>query len=177
VLLVTIENCRLAVSDADLAKFLGPRLAKKGIRHLGLKFEPGVIYAQAEYPLNRFGFGDIRIKLTLGLNAFDPAEQAIELRISDFDLSEAGDQGLMGKMLGLTMNVAKRITGAELVKKGLEFLRGRLAFLDVDAPGLKVRVKIATLAAIVKPYVNNLKPTEIQVEKGRLIVVQTESPV
>jgi hypothetical protein len=164
------------VSDHDLAKFLAPRLAKKGIRNLALKFNPGLIHVQAEYPLNRFGFGDIRANVALQLASFDPAHQIIELRISDFDLKEAGETGLMGKMLGLTMNVAKRITGAELVKKLLEFMRGRLAFLDVDAPGLKLHVKVATLAALAKPYVNNLRPDEIEVAEGRLIMVQTAAP-
>lgn len=175
--MVTIENCRLAVSDTDLARFLGPRLAKKGIRNLELKFQPDYIFVKSEYPLNRFGFGDIRIKLTLALNAFDRDNQVIDLRITDFDLKEAGESGLMGKMLDLTMNVAKRLTGAELVKRGLEFLRGRLAFLDVDAPGLKIRVKVATLASIAKPYVNNLRPDEIIFDAGRIILVQNPKPL
>ena len=175
--MVTIEHCRLAVNDQDLARFLEKRLERKGIRNLVLKFEPGIIEATAEYPLNRFGFGDIRVRLNFDLAAFDAAAQSLELRITDFDLKEAGDQGLMGKMLGLTMSVAKRVTGAELVKKGLEFLRGRLSFLDVDAPGLKLRVKLATVASLASPYVNNLRPDEITVEAGRMILVQRERPV
>lgn len=171
--MVTIEQCRLAVGDNDLARFLEPRLAKKGIRNIGLKFDPGLIHVQAEYPLNRFGFGDIQVKLVLSLNAFDAAAQVIDLRITDFDLKEAGAPGLLGKVLGMTVNMAKRITGGELVKRGLEFLRGRLAFLDVDAPGLKLRVKVATLASIVKPYVNNLRPDAIFIESGRVILVQS----
>lgn len=175
--MVTIEHCRLAVSDRDLTRFLDPRLMKKGIRNLALKFEPGIIKVQAEYPLNKFGFGEIQLQVTLALNSFDPVSQGIELRITDFDLKEAGgDPGLLGKMLGITMSVAKKVSGAELVKRGLEFLRGRLAFLDVDAPGLKMKVKLATLASIAKPYVNNLHPDEIIIEAGRIIVVQTSKP-
>ncbi len=175
--MVSIEYCRLSVTDSDLTRFLAPRLAKKGIRNLELNFLPGHLKAKAVYPLNRFGFGDIGVHLTMALTAFDAENQAIDLRITDFDLNEAGDRGLLGKMLGITVNVAKKVTGAELVKRGLEFLRGRLAFLDVDAPGLKLRVKVATLAAILKPYVNNLHPDGVELELGRLIVVQNEAPV
>jgi hypothetical protein len=160
-----------------LAKFLEARLSKKGIRNLALEFEPGVIKAQAEYPLNKFGFGEIQLHVTLALNSFDPVAQSIELRITDFDLKEAGgESGILGKMLGLTMSVAKRVSGAELVKRFLEFLRGRLAFLDVDAPGLKMKVKLTTIASIARPYVNNLHPDEIIIEAGRIIVVQTGKP-
>lgn len=172
--MVTIEYCRLNVKDTDLAKFLQPRLAKKGIRNLALEFTPGAIRVAAEYPFNRWGLGEIAAKVTLALTNFDPATQVIELCIKDFDIKEAGQAGALGKLLGMGVEMAKRVAGTDLVRKILEFLRGRLSFLDVDAPGLKLRIRVHTIAELVSPYVNNLNPDEISIENGRLVLVQRE---
>jgi hypothetical protein len=170
--LVTIEYCRVSVTDKDLAAFLAPKLARKGIRNLDLRFDPGLVRVGADYPLNRFGFGDIHARATVALTAFDAAAQVVEFCISDFDLKDAGDRGFLGKMLGHAVTVAKKVSGGEIVKLGLEFLRGRVSFLDVDAPGLKMRVKVKTLAAIVSNYVHNMAPDEVLLEAGKFTLVQ-----
>ena len=173
--LVTIEYCRVSVTDADLTAFLQPRLAKQGVRNLQLTFEEGGVHASAEYPLNRFGFGEIAVQLTVKLLHFDAEQQVVEFVISDFDLQEAGNRGFLGKMLGHAVDVAKRVRGADLMKLGLEFLRGRVSFLDVDAPGLKLRVRMDTLASLLSRWVHNLHPDKILFTPGRLTLVQHES--
>ncbi len=173
--MVTIESARLTVSDADLTRFLAPRLARKGIRNLGLTFEPDLVHVQADYPLNRFGFGEITAKATVRLSHFDAEKQILEFSISDVDLHDANPHGgLLGKMLGHAVKAAKKVTGGEVVKFGLEFLRGRVTFLDVDAPGLRIKLKVHTLAVILQPYVKNLRPDALEIRQGTLTLIQSE---
>jgi hypothetical protein len=171
--LVTIESCRVSVTDADLTAFLQPRLAKKGVRNLNLTFDDAVVHGTAEYPLNRFGFGDIAVNLTVTLTRFDAESQVAEFVISDFDLREASaGGGFLGKVLGHAVDVAKRVRGHDLIKLGLEFLRGRVSFLDVDAPGLKLRVQMKTLATLLSRWVHNLHPEDVIITPGKLTLVQ-----
>ncbi len=170
--MVTIENCRLNISDTDLTAFLSPKLTRKGIRNLELRFDDGEVHLGLDYPLNRFGFGDITARVTVALAEFNATTQIVDLCVTDFDLREAGEAGLLGKVLGHAVGMAKRLTGAEVVKWALERLRGRVAFLDIDAPGLKISVRLKTIAALVKPWVHNLNPDELILSPGKLTLVQ-----
>lgn len=163
---------RLDLRDDDLARALGPHLASKGIHNLTLKFGPGVIHAQAEYPLNRFGAGDLVARLDLAFNGLDAAAQTMHIRILDFDLKESGDAGLLGQLLGMTMNTARRFTSAELLERILELFRGQLPFLDAVEPGFNLRVKVSAFAALVYPNAGDLRLDEVIIEEGHIVLVQ-----
>jgi len=164
---------RLDLRDGDLARSLRPHLERKGIHNLTLKFGPGVIYAQAEYPLNLFNGGNIMGRLTLAFNGFDASSQTLHIRITDVDLKGASDSGLIGQVLGMTMNTAKRFTSAELLERILELFRDRLPFLDAVEPGFNLRVKVAAFASLIYPGVSELQLSEIIIDEGRIVLVQS----
>lgn len=170
--MVTVEYCRLHVSDTELTRFLAPKLIRKGIRDLEIRFDRDLIHLSLAYPLNRFGFQDLSASVSVSLNNFNSRTQIIELCVTDFDLRDAEESGFFGKVLGHAVGMAKRLTGAEIVKWALERLRGRLAFLDVDAPGLMLRIRMKTLSTLLSPYVLNLNPDEFILAPGTLTLVQ-----
>ena len=151
---------------------LGKQLDGKGIRNLTLRFEPGVIHAQAEYPLHRFGAGNLVARLTLAFNGLDVAAQTMHIRITDFDLEETGDSGVLGQVLGMTMDTARRFTSAELLERILELFRGHLPFLDAVDPGFNLRVKVSAFAALIYPRVSNLQLDEVIIDEGHVVLVQ-----
>lgn len=163
---------RLTVRDADVVRLLAPHLSQKGIRNLTLRFKPGVICAQAEYPLNRFGLGDISAAVTLVISRFDRDAQTMDIRITDFDLKEAGDPGPFGRMLGSAMKTAKRVTGAQLLERGIEFLGGRLPYIESIEMGFNLRVKVSAFAPLVKPYFNDLHLDDIVIDDNCIVLVQ-----
>ena len=66
---------RVTLRDADLAKLLEPLLAGKGFRDLSVACQPGVIHAQATYPLTRFALGEPWI-LTPGSTSMNTSSKA-----------------------------------------------------------------------------------------------------
>ena len=166
---------RLTVRDVDVAKFLAPHVERKGFRDLAVTFEPGVIHAQAQYPLNRFGLDNLTVKLTAAITGFDAAAQTIELKVTEFDLQEASGTGPLGRLLGGTMHMATLFAGAPFVQRGLDFSWGRVELRDGANLPINVRLKIAAFASLAKPYVNDLRLDEIVIDDGRVVIVREAS--
>ena len=174
---------RLTVRDADVARLLAPHLEDKGIRNLALKFEPGVVCANAVYAVNRFGVGDIALTVRLEILGCDALAQTVDIRITDFDINqitdsavkETGALGLLGQVLAMTMNTARRFTGAQLVKRGLESFGDQSAWLDSAELAFDFRVKVSAFAALARPYVNDLRLDEIIVEDGHMVLISLET--
>ncbi len=159
---------RLTLHDADLAKALEPLLFGKGFRDVSVTCQPGVIRAQAMYPLARFGLGDLSVKVAVARVALDPVAQTIGLQVTGLDLDEAGEEGMLGRLLALTRPVAQLFAQMPVGQRGREFGWGRVEFRNGAHLPIDVTVSVAALASLGDPRFGAFKLDVLLVEEGRL---------
>lgn len=161
---------RVTLRDADLAKFLEPLLAGKGFRDLSVACHPGVIHAQATYPLTRFGLGDIRIKVAATIVALDSEAQTINLQVTGLDLDAAGEAGMLGRLLAMTRPIAQLFTQMPVGKRGLDFSWGKVEFRNGANLPIDVTVNVSAVASLGGPSISEFKVDVLLVEEGRLVI-------